>query len=244
MMIAVPVSMTDSISINECGEVSIDNIDPDNPPTNEADFRGILLTVKNTQTGMILARQWVSKKVINERREASDAYQFAKKTEWAQKSDPWHKWYVEQSIKTAMHYAVARGWCIIDDTESLRALSADVESDLAALPAPASQGASRLEQIAETLNPTVSQDVIETTTGDPVSEFAPGETEEPGKYVTRIRKAISVSTSADALSELIGTVEGYAGGDFLDSPTFEKLQALAVTRLKEIEDAKAGGKLL
>jgi hypothetical protein len=33
-------------------------------------------------------------------------------------------------MKTAMHYAIARGWCVIDDTDAQRALSADVESDI------------------------------------------------------------------------------------------------------------------
>lgn len=33
-------------------------------------------------------------------------------------------------MKTAMHYAIGRGWCIIDDTEAARALNADVEAEL------------------------------------------------------------------------------------------------------------------
>jgi hypothetical protein len=33
-------------------------------------------------------------------------------------------------MKTAMHYAISRGWCVIDDTEAVRALSADVADDV------------------------------------------------------------------------------------------------------------------
>ena len=33
-------------------------------------------------------------------------------------------------MKTAMHYAIGRGWCVIDDTEAVRALQADVQSDI------------------------------------------------------------------------------------------------------------------
>src|SRR3990167_6862887 len=44
-----------------------------------------------------------------------------------QKYSPWHNWPVEMAIKTAMHYAIGRGWCVIDDTDAARALNADAE---------------------------------------------------------------------------------------------------------------------
>src|SRR5690606_28998595 len=112
-------------------------------------------------------------------------YNYAKSNDWAQKSDPWHKWYVEMAMKTAMHYAIARGWCVIDDTNSQRALTMDVESDLA-LPPP--QGASKLEQLTELLSPEPSdsgesEDVIEVESEPAVSEFAPKHDETAASYV-------------------------------------------------------------
>lgn len=163
----------------------------------------------------------------------------AKKEGWYAKSGS--KW---QSIPKLMLMYRAASWMVRTHAPELTMGLQTAEESSDAGPEPATiSTASRMDTIAAVLSPPKSS-VIETTYVDPVSEFAPGETEEPAKYVTRIRKAISISTSVESLSELIGTVESYAGGEFLDSPTFEKLQALAVTRLKEIEDAKASGKLL
>lgn len=131
-MVATPISYRDTIQVDDDGEVCIVDRDFDNPPITEEEFRGIVLVVKISSTGQVLTRQWLPKKLINERRDTSDSYMFAEKpgNEWAKSSDPWHVWYVPQAMKTAMHYAIARGWCVIDDTEAVRALNADVESDL------------------------------------------------------------------------------------------------------------------
>jgi hypothetical protein len=131
-MVATPISYRDVIQVDDDGEVCIVDRDFDNPPITEEEFRGIVLVVKIASTGQVLTRQWLPKKLINERRDTSDSYTFAEKpgNEWAKSSDPWHVWYVPQAMKTAMHYAIARGWCVIDDTEAVRALNADVESDL------------------------------------------------------------------------------------------------------------------
>lgn len=130
VLLAVPVSVTDEIKVDDSGDVSFTFRDFDNPPLNEEQLRGVVAVVKDAVTGSILAKQWVSKSVINERRDGSDSYKYALGHDYAKSTDPWHVWYVEMAMKTAMHYAIARGWCVIDDTEALRALNADVQSDV------------------------------------------------------------------------------------------------------------------
>ena len=127
---AIPVSVTDKINVDEVtGDVSFESRDIDNPPLDETTLRGVIVIVRNYDNGSVVGRGWVAKAIINQRRETSDSYQYACKNEWAKQSDPWHKWYVEMAIKTALHYAIGRGWAVIDDTEALRALKADAESD-------------------------------------------------------------------------------------------------------------------
>lgn len=128
-LVAYPISYRDEVETDEAGEVVVQSRDFDNPPCNEEELRGVIVLTRLASTGAILSRGFVAKSVINERRAMSDSYKYAIKNEWARASDPWHKWYVEMAIKTAMHYAVGRGWCVIDDTESARALQADVEGD-------------------------------------------------------------------------------------------------------------------
>jgi len=128
-MIAIPIGVDDSINVDHGGEISVIHRDPDNPPTNWDDLRGILLVVKQLKDGLSIFRGWVPKKILTSRRDMSDAYNYAVKNQHAQKSDPWHKWPVEMAQKTSMHYAVSRGWCVIDDTEAVRALAIDQDSD-------------------------------------------------------------------------------------------------------------------
>jgi hypothetical protein len=110
----------------------IEHQDLDNPPTTIEDLRGIVLIVKNLKTGIVIHSGFVAKKLILDRRETSDGWKYAEKPgkEYAKESDPWHRWPVEQAQKTAMHYAVGRGWCVIDDTESSLAISQDSKSDV------------------------------------------------------------------------------------------------------------------
>jgi len=126
-MLAVPIGYNDDIQITRDGDVEIRNIDFDDPPTTEEELRGIVLVVKQISTGHTISRGWVPKKLINQRRDESDSYQFALKESWAQSSDPWHIHYVPMAMKTAMHYGVARGWCVIDDTEAIRAMDMDIQ---------------------------------------------------------------------------------------------------------------------
>ena len=129
-MVAIPISYTDVIETTEAGDVVIRSMDLDNPPTTEAELRGVVVQVKRIDTGVLVCSAWVPKKLIDQRRDTSDSYRFAEKNEYARASSPWHAWPVPQAMKTAMHYVIGRGLCVIDDTEAQRALAADVQSDI------------------------------------------------------------------------------------------------------------------
>lgn len=120
-MVATPVGTADKLAITSDGEVEVQALDLDNPPTDWDELRGVMVVTKETAYGRILHRGWVPKKLIAERRKLS----LSDKSDYS----PWKTWPVEMAIKTAMHYAVSRGWCVIDDTEATRALSADSEQD-------------------------------------------------------------------------------------------------------------------
>lgn len=130
-LVAYPISIRDEIDTDEAGEVLVRHRDIDNPPMDEDDLRGVMVLTRSIETGIVLSRGWVAKSIINERRAASDSFCYAEKpgNDWAKQSSPWHKWYVEMAIKTALHYAIGRGWCVIDDTEAVRALQVDSEGD-------------------------------------------------------------------------------------------------------------------
>lgn len=123
VMIAVPISYTDKIKTDDFGQFQVASRDIDNPPTTEQELRGVLILVREIATGMINTAAFVPKKLIEERRNVSKSA----------KSDfsPWNSWYVEMAMKTAMHYAISRGWCVVDDTEAVRALKMDADMDLA-----------------------------------------------------------------------------------------------------------------
>ena len=131
-MVAIPISYTDQIEVTEAGDAVIKSMDLDNPPTTEAELRGVIVLVKRLDTGALVCSGWVPKKLIHERRDGSDSFRYAEKpgNDWAKNSSPWHAWYTPQAMKTAMHYAIGRGWCVIDDTEAQRALSADIQGDI------------------------------------------------------------------------------------------------------------------
>jgi len=131
-MVAIPIGYDDQIEVTETGDVIIRSMDLDNPPTTEAELRGVIVLVKRIDTGTLVCSGWVPKKLIHERRDVSDSYKYAEspKGDWSKSSSPWHAWYTTQAMKTAMHYAIGRGWCVIDDTEAQRALSADVQGDI------------------------------------------------------------------------------------------------------------------
>ncbi len=128
-LVAYPISYADTVDVDESGEIVIRSRDIDNPPQTEEHLRGVMVLVRSIETGVVLSRGFVAKTIINTRREQSDSYLYAERNDWAKESSPWHKWYTEMAIKTAMHYAIGRGWCVIDDTEAIRALSVDAEGD-------------------------------------------------------------------------------------------------------------------
>jgi recombinational DNA repair protein RecT len=130
-LVAIPISYTDVLSVRETGEVFVTDRDIDNPPSSEEELRGVVVLVRSLANGSVVSSGFVAKSIINERRAGSDSWKYAERpgNDWAKESSTWHKWYVEMSMKTAMHYAIGRGWCVIDDTEAVRALTVDAESD-------------------------------------------------------------------------------------------------------------------
>jgi len=128
-MIPIPIGKNDEISIDEDFNIQLVNVDLDNPPTTYEDLRGVVVLIKDLQTARNIHRAYVPKKIIDIRRDDSDAYQFAMKNDWARERCPWFKYGVEMAMKAAMHYSVARGWCVIDDMDAIRAVSMDVEAD-------------------------------------------------------------------------------------------------------------------
>jgi hypothetical protein len=141
VMIAIPISHNDKVRVTEDGGVSVTDRDLDNPPMTAEELRGVVVVVKDIKSGHIVTQGWVPWKILAERRQQSDSYRYALANKWAQDSDPWHKWPIEMAMKAAQHYTISRGWCVIDDTEAVRALSVDVtqsseSNQRPALPAP------------------------------------------------------------------------------------------------------------
>lgn len=128
VLLALPCGTQDVLEVTD-GEVTRFEPQIDEPPVSWDELRGVVIVVKTT-TGQVLFRGWVAKRLIEIRRNGSDSYQYALKNEWARRTDPWHVWAVEMSMKTAMHYAISRGWAVVDDTEAVRALSLDGGGDV------------------------------------------------------------------------------------------------------------------
>ena len=129
-MIPIPASMSDKIKLDDDGNVDMSGIDIDNPPDSWDQMRGIVLIIKELGSGSVTFRGWVPKRVIQKRRAVSDSYNYALNNPHARKSDPWHVWPIEQSMKTAMHYGFGRGMCVIDDRQSVQALEIEAKDDL------------------------------------------------------------------------------------------------------------------
>ena len=115
VIVAVPVHHDDLLEISY-GEVSAHEQDPDKPPMDWGDLRGCIVIVKAADTGAILFRGWTPLRVIGARRDK------------AMTQKVWNEWPVEMAMKTAIHYAISRGWAVVDDTEAVRALSMDAAS--------------------------------------------------------------------------------------------------------------------
>lgn len=124
VLVAVPAGYNDVLRMRD-GEVAEFESSPDEPPMGWEDMRGVVVIVKDAKSGEALFRGWVAKRIIEERRARSDSFRFAEKNDWAKNNSTWHQWPIEMGMKTALHYAVFRGWAVIDDTEAVRALSLD-----------------------------------------------------------------------------------------------------------------------
>lgn len=130
ILIPVPIGYADHLIVRD-GEIYEHEGNPDEPPMYWDELRGVALLVKDRATGVVLYRGWVAKVIIEKRRDMSDSFHWAEgEGDWAKERSTWHKWGIEMAMKTAMHYAIGRGWAIIDDTEAVRALSMDVSSDV------------------------------------------------------------------------------------------------------------------
>ena len=152
-LVAHPIHVNDVLSMDENSEVQVVKRDFDNPPMTEAELRGVLVVVKSIETGVCVAKGFVAKSLINQRRDKSDSYRYAERSKesWAKDNSTWHQWYVEMAMKTAMHYAINRGWCVVDDTEAVRALSVDSEGDVAPQEQPQGADKSRTDELTDRL---------------------------------------------------------------------------------------------
>lgn len=195
-MIAIPISLTDQVDTDDSGMFRIVSRDMDNPPTKMDELRGVMIIVKELATGLVTMTAYVPKKLILARMAMSRS---AKST-----YSPWATWPIEMAQKTAMHYAVGRGWCVIDDTEAVRALSADVDSDLdrSVLDVlPQTKGISRAEKVAKRLEAPADEVEQPITDVEPVQEPEPApvakETAKPAKSKTLIDEAEAAGPTLD-----------------------------------------------
>lgn len=225
VMIPIPIGKNDKIEIDDSGDVTIVSRDFDNPPTNEHELRGIVLVVKIASTGSIIMRQWVAQKIINERRAVSDSFQFAEKNDWAQKTDPWHRWYVEQAMKTAMHYGISRGWCVIDDTEAVRALAADAASDIPALEhAPAG---SRSDQVSQLLgNDPIPTESIQTSVVDEAGSDEP--------LIDTLKRQVFEAGTTEDLDKIVAVSKTAKDAGDITEEQRALIDTMAVKKAKEL----------
>lgn len=120
-MTAIPVGMNDELTVTDDGRARIAKMDLDNPPETMDELRGVIVVVKSEKRGHVIHSGFLAKKLIEKRRAMSLSYKA--------NSGPWIDWPIEQAMKTAMHYAASRGWCVIDDTAAIHAMVADVTGD-------------------------------------------------------------------------------------------------------------------
>lgn len=125
-MQGIAISKNDVLETDEYGGVIVKHRDIDNPPQTHEELRGVMVIVRNIESGNVVATGFVSVKDIEKRRAMSESW----KNERARPYSPWSTWPVEQCVKTALHYAIGRAWCVIDDAEAQRALALDVAADM------------------------------------------------------------------------------------------------------------------
>lgn len=238
MMKAVPIGFSDRVAISPDGDVDVQSIDLDNPPTEFDDLRGIVVVVKNID-GTVMARGWVPRILIEKRRDSSDSYVFACKpgNEWAKDSDPWHQWPVEMAMKTAMHYAIGRGWCVIDDTSSVRALASDVTVQAVTIDGHALPAPKGLDDLTDKLESDTAPPATDKEAGvqddlPDTSYEASGDDEPQDDWATATTALRSAESIRDAQS-----VIDYWSGKFSPAKNTEFLQ-LGESRLESIRSSR------
>ncbi|MGV3485381.1 MAG: recombinase RecT [Planctomycetaceae bacterium] len=210
-MIAIPISKKDEIEVDDSGDVHIINRDIDNPPTKYDELRGVMVIVKQLNSGLTIMRGWVPKTLIDKRKAVS--------TSASSDKSPWHNWPVEQAMKTAMHYAINRGWCVIDDTEAVRALSIDADNDFD----------------GQTINGSVSGRGLQTKEVPSYDAPIDGPDEEPGPDPAK--KAIEDRSAIETLEADFRRMINEAGSN----PTaLKKVRTLAQSNQVFPEDIRAG----
>src|SRR3990167_7354784 len=228
-MVAVPIGAMDVISSNEDGEVMVVSRNIDAPPTTFEELRGVIVLVKELSTGRVLTRGWMPKSLIEKRRAMSRSWNGN-----GQKYSPWFNWPVEQAIKTAIHYAIGRGWCVIDDTDAGRALSADQDGDL--LPAPQSviespriQSLSKSDQLVSMLDKQ-QQGVTE------VEESQETQKGDGSEAIALWQPRIDACKTAKELEAEYPRFDAVRGE--LDKETGDKIEAAFAARLSSFADKK------
>jgi recombinational DNA repair protein RecT len=231
-MTPIPVGYDDTLDIDPAsGDCLITDMDWDDPPLSHEELRGIVLIVKDLNSGNVAASKFVAKKVIDARREQSDSWRYAEKSgeQWAKDSSPWHKWPVEQAMKTAMHYAVSRGWCVIDDTEAVRALSTDAESDLREVPA---VDVSAMLEAAGGPE-TIFEEAQDTT--DKLKERAKKRRNRKSKLFYEIRRQLEqAGEDRDKVMEIAAEL---AEAELRDDAEYKELEGIVNAQIKAIDAA-------
>lgn len=200
-MIAIPIGFGDKISVTESGDIRIVERDIDNPPMKFDEVRGVVVIVRELASSVVTCTQWVPIKLIEPRRAMSRSWSGN-----GRQYSPWENWPVEMCMKTAMHYAISRGWCVIDDADSTKAISADSSNDVIEAefsPAKPSAAAALTERLSGAATDTVSEPA--NATRDWKNEIAKAGSPELDKIaeelVTAVTNGIVGAEEANELTE-------------------------------------------
>lgn len=126
--------------------------EPGEPPVALEDLAGVYLTIRRISDGAVLARPWLAVSAIERRRKA------------ALSDDIWRAWPVEMALKTALHYAFARGILPVESMELGMALEAEPHTDatptaVASLVRPVTQARPAIAEDAEEI-PTGTREAV------------------------------------------------------------------------------------
>ena len=119
---AIPVNRSDDLEVSG-GDVVHHVSDPDAWPSSLDDLRGVYVRIQRAADGLVLGQPWLPAKAIQQRAQA-------------QGSGPvWRKWPVEMAQKTAIKWAVARGYVQISGDPMRHAIEADRAAEQPQAPA-------------------------------------------------------------------------------------------------------------